>query len=156
MLPILSPTALLCLLPQAPLEIFDAAGPHGGARAGWSIAGISDVDQDGYADVAVGAPFDATAIVQGGSVVVRSGRDGALLFERFGDAAVDHFGWSLANVGDVDHDGWDDLIAGAPDASTNGPSSGSARILSGRTGASLRLFVGWTGGVQLGGAVAAA
>ncbi|KAA3604481.1 MAG: hypothetical protein DWQ01_21830 [Planctomycetota bacterium] len=53
------------------------------------------------------------------------------------------FGFSLATAGDVDHDGYDDLIVGAPDHDHSGLySAGSAWVFSGADGSLLHRFLG--------------
>ena len=44
-----------------------------------------------------------------------------------GDSAGDHFGESVGGAGDVNKDGFADLIVGAPNDGNNGTRSGSAR-----------------------------
>jgi hypothetical protein len=48
-----------------------------------------------------------------------------------GETANDTAGWSVANAGDVNGDGVDDLIVGAPRANTTGPNAGAAYIVYG-------------------------
>ena len=55
----------------------------------------------------------------------------------------EHFGGPLASAGDVDADGFDDLIVGAPHSDPNGVlDAGSAFVYSGATGA---VLYEWTG-----------
>ena len=51
-------------------------------------------------------------------------------------------GTSVAIVGDVDGDGHDDVLVGAPFEDVNGLDSGIARLYSGLSGAQLRSHVG--------------
>ncbi len=109
---------------------------------GTTVAGLGDVDGDGYSDFAAGAPYADPNGPASGQVRVFSGRTGALLYALNGAAASDNFGTSLAAAGDVNHDGIPDLIVGAPYASGPALQSGIAKVFNGRTGAVLYTFTG--------------
>ena len=102
---------------------------------GWAVAGGGDLDGDGYGDVAVGAPDDAAST---GAVYVyygsaSNGLGGEDKLTASNGANYDDFGYSVAIVGDVDDDGFDDLLAGAPGDDDNGYQSGSAYLYLGST-----------------------
>ena len=101
---------------------------------GFSVSGAGDVDNDGFADSLVGAPEDDTNGALCGMIRVYSGRTGAVLYSRYGDAAGDMLGDSVSDVGDVNGDGFDDFIAGAGSATWNGQQVGMIRVYSGRDG----------------------
>ena len=110
-----------------------------GDRLGESVAGVGDLDHDGFADFAAGAPLHDQFGTSSGMVRVWSGRTGAVLFTWFGDQAGDWFGTSIDGAGDVNQDGWSDVIVGAPyGKGTITSNVGEARIFSGRTGAVIR------------------
>jgi FG-GAP-like repeat/FG-GAP repeat len=79
---------------------------------GLGLESAGDWDKDGYADILIGSPYDSTAGASAGRLEVRSGKTGAILLQRFGSAG-DELGYSVAPFGDIDHDGWPDLLAGA-------------------------------------------
>ncbi|MBL9079706.1 MAG: protein kinase [Planctomycetes bacterium] len=59
---------------------------------GWLVAGIGDVDADGHADVAIGAPALSSGGREPGQVHVLSGRTGRTLYQLRGDQVGDGFG----------------------------------------------------------------
>ena len=117
-------------------------GDYSGDSFGWSADGVGDINQDGYADLVVGAPLADDNGTDSGSARVFSGIDGSVLHTFIGDHVGDLFAWRVEGVGDVNQDGYDDLIVGAPHADTNGVDSGSARVLSGIDGSILYTFLG--------------
>ena len=132
---------------------------YGGASHdcfGISVAGAGDVNKDGYSDVIVGANLDDGNGYGAGSAQVLSGFDGSVLYTFYGDSAWDAFGKSVAGAGDVNIDGYADLIVGASGDDENGNSSGSARVLSGADGSILYTFHGDSAGDGFGGCVAGA
>ncbi len=81
---------------------------------GTGMAIVGDVNNDGYDDLAVGAPFSNDhGLVREGRVDVFSGKDRSLLFSIYGGAAYVSFGNQLAGVGDVNHDGFADFLVSA-------------------------------------------
>ncbi len=95
----------LSIAPSLTLEV-----NVGGAAFGTSVASAGDVNGDGYADVVVGAPLNGT-----GSAHVFMGGPGGLsatpALTLTGGAL---FGTSVATAGDVDHDGFAEVIIGSP------------------------------------------
>ncbi|MBL8863912.1 MAG: FG-GAP repeat protein [Planctomycetes bacterium] len=105
--------------------------PLGYALFGAALAGGADLDADGVPDAVVGSPKDAFLGPQGGSVSVFSGATGALL-ARFDGAAHQALGSAVVLAGDVNGDGWIDLLAGAPVYDSNfGTAYGHAHVYSG-------------------------
>ena len=49
-----------------------------------------------------------------------------------GDAAGDQAGWSVSSAGDVNGDGFDDLIVGAPFGDDGGTDAGEAYVVFGK------------------------
>ena len=80
-----------------------------------------------------------------------SGSDGAPLFVIDGSSAHGYFGYSVSDAGDIDRDGFDDVIIGAP-----GAGAGTATVISGRTQAALYTFTGTQSGSRFGASVASA
>ena len=88
-----------------------------GAAFALSVAGAGDVNGDGYADVAIGAPyFDAGETNEGRSFVFHgssAGLSATPAWTAESDQAFASFGTSIASAGDVDGDGFSDLVVGA-------------------------------------------
>ena len=68
--------------------------------------------------------------------------DAVALVTITGEAPTDFFGFASENLGDLDGDGANDFIVGAPTSAAGGPSSGRAYVYSGRTGAVLNVLTG--------------
>jgi len=117
------------------LHTFD--GDLANGDFGDSVSGAGDVNGDGFADLIVGAPNTVR-----GSAQVFSGFDGTVLYTFEGDSFDDEFGTSVSGTGDVNDDGFDDVIVGAPRDSNSGFFSGSARVFSGVDGSVLYTFNG--------------
>jgi len=104
-------------------QIFTQVGSAAEADDGFGFAlAAGDFDGNGFADLAVGAPFETgNGTPQSGAVSVlygsaaRLSTAGGRLFTQVGSAAEpdDAFGFALA-TGDFDNDGFADLAAGAP------------------------------------------
>lgn len=151
------------LLPGAPLP---AAGPLAGAASqvlrgwtaeawlGWSIA-TGDIDGDGLADVAAGAPGAeqgaGLVFVWPGATLVEGG--GPLpSFRVHGEAPGDRLGRALA-IGDLDGDGYADLAMGAPErnpSETGDPASYDSGALYVFRGAAS--WAGWRANLDAGAA----
>ncbi len=93
------------------------------ARYGESVASAGDVDGDGFGDVILGAPyFPIGGNFGSGRAFVYRGRPGGLepAPQWTADGASgDFFGTSVASAGDVNGDGWSDVIVGAPTQAAN-------------------------------------
>ncbi len=118
---------------------------------GRSVAGVSDLNGDGRAEVAVGAFFADTNGPDAGAVDVFDGATGALLASISGTNQEDQFGQSVAPAGDVDQDGVPDLLVGAWAADgVAGQNSGAATVISGATFTPLFTFQGSGAGDNFG------
>ena len=94
---------------------------------GTSVAGVGDVNGDGYEDVAVGSPdYNGQGRVQvfhGSSIGADAVPDSTLL-----GTTGSELGASVAGAGDVNKDGYADLIAGAPGYSGGQTGEGAAGL----------------------------
>src|SRR5262249_8593029 len=65
---------------------------------------------------------------------VRSGCDGSTIHMFNGNAAGDMFGFAVSGIGDINFDGFADVIVGAPGVDNSFKDVGEATVFSGRTG----------------------
>ncbi len=115
-------------------------------QAGEAVA-LGDLDGDGQDELIVGVSYEESgAISSAGAVFVYAADTrGTLSLSAttataalFGLTASDHAGEALA-VGDVDGDGLEDLLIGAPDEDSGGSGAGAAYLLYGPLSGSLAL-----------------
>jgi hypothetical protein len=113
---------------------------EGGARDdrfGYTVAGAGDVNGDGYSDVAVTAVFaNPNRVAHAGTVSVFYGSASGLptVASRVleGETTSEQFGNSLASAGDVNGDGYSDLVVGANGSAPGGrDQAGTARVFQG-------------------------
>ena len=100
---------------------------HGGAvkaHLGWSVRRAGDVNHDGYADLLVGLPYRSGRSRENGEVRLYLGGPGGIaaqpVWTRDGDQESEIYGQEVSGVGDVDGDGYDDFMVGAPGWSSGG------------------------------------
>jgi hypothetical protein len=101
---------------------------------GVSVAGAGDVNGDGYADVIVGARLSSIHGNAAGAAFIYFGgpvMDGTPDVILSGEAAGDWFGNSVAGAGDVNGDGYSDVIVGAPYSDRGGSAAGAAYVFFG-------------------------
>ncbi|HEY6572692.1 MAG TPA: integrin alpha, partial [Candidatus Eisenbacteria bacterium] len=98
-----------------------------GETFGCSVASAGDVNGDTYADVIVGAYQSGTAANPSGRAYIYFGgprADDRADVVLSGEAAGDAFGVSVSGAGDVNHDGFADVIVGAYENDAKGANAG--------------------------------
>ena len=136
-------------------------GTHAGDLLGWAVANAGDLNGDGFADLAIGAPLaDPNGHTDAGNVTIVFGGPG---FSGSAGAWInstndgEELGYSIAAGGDIDRDGMADLIVGAPFANANGLASGRIHVYYGGSpmnGIADKTFSGEAAGDNFGWAVA--
>lgn len=125
-------------------EWFRVPSDVAGSQLSYDVSPAGDVNDDGVPDVIAGGPAAGAGIAW-----VLSGGDGSILHRLTGEAPGDRFGESVADVGDVDGDGHDDVAVGAMAHATGGKNAGRVYVLSGAD-AELLLAIDGTAGANLG------
>jgi hypothetical protein len=129
-------------------------GDLGNERFGHSVATAGDVNGDGYGDVIVGGQGYQTTGNDDGAGRARvflgsaAGLFTSAAWEVVGEQLVEKFGWSVASAGDVNGDGYGDVIVGANrfNADTSTPCGGNSQpICDGRA----LLYLGSPNGLSI-------
>lgn len=118
----------------------DIPGPLNRSNFGYSFATGSDIDNDGVADLCIGAPDLNDTVGVLASVICLSLKDSTFLFEITGTRS---FGTSLDFVGDSNFDGLSDLAVGSPKFGSLQP--GKVELFSTATKLPIYTYIGAAG-----------
>lgn len=122
-----------------------------GAALGAMFASVvGDVDGDKVPDVFASDYPNSAKGPSTGRAYIHSGKDGHRLYTFTGESAGDGFGIGAPNVGDINRDGYDDLLLGAWQHASAAISGGKVYLYSGKDGSLLRTITCRVPGETLG------
>jgi predicted nucleic acid-binding Zn-ribbon protein len=117
-------------------------GEDAGDLSGKSVAGAGDVNGDGYDDILIGAPNDDDGGNTAGQTYLILGKATGWAMDTdlstasasfWGEDAVDRSGSSVAGAGDVNGDGYDDILIGAYQDDDGGSNAGQTYLILGKS-----------------------
>ncbi len=129
------------------------------SRYGFAVASAGDVNGDGYADIIYSGPYEGAA--NAGDVRVHYGSPtGFNGVWHYTGLNGDYLGWSMGSAGDVNGDGYADIIVGAPYYDDSHTDEGRVLVFYGSGGglpvSPTAVMEGNQAGANLGAAAAAA
>jgi hypothetical protein len=126
--------AVALALPAQTLTLFHIDDGHGNSsNEGWSLARLGDLTGDGITEIVVGS---TDPVLGPGRVRIINVATGAIVREHLGETFGSQFGYATDGGFDVDMDGVNDVLVGAPgfDIGTAFDNRGRAYLFSGATG----------------------
>jgi hypothetical protein len=109
--------------------------------SGGSVAGAGDVNGDGYDDILIGAPNNDDGGSVAGQTYLILGKASGWSMDTdlskadasfWGENALDQSGYSVASAGDVNGDGYDDILIGARGNGDGGMRTGQTYLILGK------------------------
>ncbi len=133
-------------------QVVQGLGNFTNEQFGAALCHLGDINNDGFGDWGVAAPFNGVNGTNSGRVGLMSGKTGAQIRVIRGTAADDRLGTSVAAIDDVNGDGTPDLVVGVPGAGAG--DEGQTLTVSGKNVTILATQTGAAAGAELGSAVA--
>ena len=122
--------------PDIPDEFF--TGENAGDQFGYSTSNAGDVNGDGFDDILVGVPYyDDITYLDNGIAYIYYGGPGmdnisdVTLLGDVGSNIGNNFGFSVSGAGDINGDGYDDIVVGAPYTDFGNTNRGTVSIFLG-------------------------
>src|SRR3989344_3173307 len=122
-----------------------------GDSSGVSVSSVGDVNGDGYDDILIGAYLNDEGGDNAGQVYLIFGKSSGWSMDTnlsnanasfYGEKNNDNAGFSVSSAGDVNNDGYDDILIGADGNDQGGSGSGQSYIIFGKSS-------GWSMDVNL-------
>lgn len=114
---------------------WNAESNQANAFFGASVSTAGDVNKDGFSDIVIGAPmFDNGETNEGRAFVYFGSANGLSVMTAWtaeSDQVSANFGKTVASAGDVNGDGYSDIVIGAPNYDNGQVNEGRAFIFSG-------------------------
>jgi hypothetical protein len=122
--------------PTGPPASPDRSFPSGSGAFGDMVYTAGDLNGDGFSDLIAG---DMSVNGQAGKITILGGVEAGSVFpvlaERYGAQAGEQFGADCRSAGDVNGDGFGDVIVGVPRHDNGSTDEGEVRVYLGRAGA---------------------
>ncbi len=115
-------------------DAIEYEGEAAGDEAGNAVANAGDANSDGYDDILIGASAAESGsgeayLVLGGAAPTATSLSAAIKFS--GAVVFDYAGSSVSAAGDLDQDGYGDMLVGAPGSDSGGNDAGAAFVVLG-------------------------